>query len=324
MNLSLKTRTSGVRGPRAARTGAVATIAGLALTVMGVAGCGSNGSNASSAGSDSSGSAALPAGAVAELANRVPANLRKQGYWNVAGPLNAPPVGYVDKSGKLVGSEIEIVQAISKVLGLDAHITTPDFSAVLPGIDGGRYDAGFPDINLTTEREKVYDMISGFRGGFSVLVKPGTAPATQITTDRLSLCGLHLADVQGDIVGTEVQKIQAECKAAGKPDITYKLYPNINPSALVALQSGQTDGVMSDLVTGAYFQHEQPSKFALTPIRLMATMTGSVVKKGSPLAPLIVDAMNHLIDDGTYGKIYEKYGIAPIGIQKSELNPSTS
>src|SRR4051812_6982522 len=111
MKLSLQTRTSAARSPRAVRTG-VATLAGLALTAMAVAGCGSNGSDGKSADSGNSGSAALPTGAVAELANRVPANLRNQGYWNVAGPLNAPPVGYVDKSGKLVGSEIEIVQAI--------------------------------------------------------------------------------------------------------------------------------------------------------------------------------------------------------------------
>lgn len=312
LKVSWHAKASGARSSRGRHTGIVAT---LAIGAMVVAGCADSGSN---------GSTELPAGAVPELANQVPDNLREQGYWNVAGPLNAPPVGYVDEDSKLVGSEIEIIQAVSKVLGLEARITTPDFAAVLPGIDGGRYDAGFPNINLTAEREEVYDMISGFKGGFTVLVKPGTPAETQITTDRLSLCGLTLADVQGDIVGTEIDKIQTECEEAGKPGIDYKLYPNINPSALVALQSGQADGVMSDLVTGGYFQHEEPEKFALTPIRLMETLTGSVVKKGSPLAPVIVDAMNHIIEDGTYGEIYEEYGIAEIAIEESQLNPNTA
>jgi polar amino acid transport system substrate-binding protein len=317
---------SGTRASRVRlrRAGGARVAAAMAASVMVVAGCSAGGADDSGAETGSNGSAALPAGAVAELAERVPDDLREQGYWDVAGPLNAPPVGYVDESGELVGSEVEMVQAISKVLGLEARITTPDFSAVLPGIDSGRYDAGFPNINLTAEREEIYDMISGFQGGFTVLVKPGTPAESQITTDRLSLCGLTLADVQGDIVGTEIEKIQGECEEAGKPGIDFKLYPNINPSALVALQSGQADGVMSDLVTGGYFQHQEPEKFALTPIRLMETLTGGVFKKGSPLAPLVVDAMNHLIEEGTYGEIYEKYGISAIAIEKSELNPSTS
>jgi polar amino acid transport system substrate-binding protein len=45
-------------------------------------------------------------------------------------------------------------------------------------------------------------------------------------------------------------------------------------------------------------------------------------KKGNGLAVAAQAALNHLIEDGTYAKILDRWGLSSEAIQKSELNPA--
>lgn len=45
-------------------------------------------------------------------------------------------------------------------------------------------------------------------------------------------------------------------------------------------------------------------------------------KKANGLAVAAQAALNHLIDDGTYARILDRWGLSSEVVQKSELNPA--
>jgi polar amino acid transport system substrate-binding protein len=59
--------------------------------------------------------------------------------------------------------------------------------------------------------------------------------------------------------------------------------------------------------------------------QISSTPVGFVTAKGSPIAKALSDAVNELIADGDYAKIFAKWGVAGTDqITKSTLNPSTT
>ena len=58
--------------------------------------------------------------------------------------------------------------------------------------------------------------------------------------------------------------------------------------------------------------------------QISSTPVGFVTAKGSPLAKSISDAVNKLIADGTYQKIFDKWSVAGSGIVRSEVNPAAT
>ena len=49
---------------------------------------------------------------------------------------------------------------------------------------------------------------------------------------------------------------------------------------------------------------------------------GIAMPKGSDLAPAMQAAVQHLIDDGTYQKIVQKWGLEGGAIKQAPLNPT--
>ena len=47
-----------------------------------------------------------------------------------------------------------------------------------------------------------------------------------------------------------------------------------------------------------------------------------VVAKGSPLAKALSDAVNALIADGSYAKIFAKWGVPDTAVTSSQINPT--
>ena len=58
--------------------------------------------------------------------------------------------------------------------------------------------------------------------------------------------------------------------------------------------------------------------------QISSTPVGFVTAKGSPIAKALSDAVNKLIANGDYAKIFGKWGVGDTGITKSRINPPTT
>ena len=58
--------------------------------------------------------------------------------------------------------------------------------------------------------------------------------------------------------------------------------------------------------------------------QISSTPVGFVTAKGSPIATALSDAVNELIANGDYARIFAKWGVGGTEVSRSVLNPATT
>jgi polar amino acid transport system substrate-binding protein len=225
-----------------------------------------------------------------------------------------PPQEFFDDQGKPIGSDIEIGEEIGRRLGLQPEIVNSVFDTIIPALTGGKCDIIISAQNITAARKKQVDMITYFQAGQSFVVAKGNPQNIKTQQD---LCGKAIAAETGT---TEVdylngsndyegQGLSEQCTKAGKAKINVKTFPK-DSDALLALQGGQVDAYFADSPVAGYYTVQHPEAFELSGLTLGVAKEGISVDKGHPeLRSAVQRALSQMVNDGTYLKILQKYGL---------------
>ena len=137
-----------------------ACIAAVAVGALVLAGCASN-----KEGSGPTGSVSATVSQDTSLSSLVPAKIKSVGKLVVG--VNPPytPNEYLDPRGKVVGFDVDLLDATAKVLGLTTSYRQAEFDKIIPGITAGTYDMGMSSFTDTKEREKTVDFTDYFSAG---------------------------------------------------------------------------------------------------------------------------------------------------------------
>ncbi len=325
-------RRSHRRSVRLAAT-AAATAAALAL----LAACG--GSSGDSAGTSSDAGAkpaasggsstAIPTQDVVsavtadpKLTAELPAKVRASGTLTLGttlqpGVQGLPHAG--QDNGKDVGLDVDLRNAVAKVLGVTWKVQNGTFPTIIPGVQNGRYDVGQDNFGATKEREKVVDFATYLNDGQAFL---GSRTVSLTSVKKLTdLCGLTVATSPGSTFQQILTDGAGDCAKAGKKPYKVQYFADSAPIFL-GLANGKVD-VMFGPTLGLKYD---ATRIAGTRFlgQISTTAVGFVTARNSPIAPALRDAVNKLIADGTYAKIFAKWGVPGTGITKSELNPATT
>ncbi|MBD8556126.1 transporter substrate-binding domain-containing protein [Rhizobium sp. CFBP 8762] len=73
----------------------------------------------------------------------------------IATDATFPPFESVDSSGKLVGYDVELMQAVCDAAKLDCDIANAAWDGMIPGLIDGKYDALISQLTVTEKRRKV-------------------------------------------------------------------------------------------------------------------------------------------------------------------------
>jgi arginine/ornithine transport system substrate-binding protein len=68
-----------------------------------------------------------------------------------------PPFEYTDASGKLVGFEVDLANALCEEIKMKCNLVNVGWDALIPGLIAKKHDALMTSINITDERKKVID-----------------------------------------------------------------------------------------------------------------------------------------------------------------------
>ena len=86
-----------------------------------------------------------------------------------------PPYEYVE-SGKFVGIDVEIAEAIAKKLDMELQIEDVEFGSIIGGVVEGKYDMGMAGMTVTEERKKSVSFSMTYATGIQVIiVKDGSS-----------------------------------------------------------------------------------------------------------------------------------------------------
>ena len=302
--------------PRARRSGWAA----LAIaSVVSVAGCGSGSAPSGTASSPQQQSTASAIqSAQPSLATQLPADVANARVLTVGVAVGSPPDDYLDANHNLVGWEPELVAAAAQSLGLKADFKPASFDSLIPGLQANRYNAAIGQFGVSGAREKIIDFVTTLQSNELFAARSDSALTI---TDLTTLCGHSVATTRGSREATFAATQSQQCTARAKHPIDVQVYQDSNQAAL-ALLSKRADVFWLGATAIGYFIAQSKGQTKLVGQYLKPNPLGIALPKNSSLGKSLQQAVQHLIDDGTYAKILKKWGIENLSVTRSELNPN--
>ena len=300
------------------RVAAVVTVAG-ALTLSGCAKSSETGSSTATG----TGAAAMPSTAVTaqkvdEIAATLPGDIRDSGTLIVGVNVPYAPNEFKDADGKIIGFDVDLMNAVAATLGLTPDYREADFAKIIPSIQQGTYNVGMSSFTDTKERQKSVDFVDYFSAGILWAQRPGS------DIDPNNACGKKVA-VQATTT-EETDELPAKskkCVDAGKSEIQIVKFDG-QDAATNAVVLGQVDAMSADSPVTAYAIKQSNGKLEAAGAIADAAPYGWPVKKDSPLAQSLVKALEHLIETGDYKTIAANWGAESGMIGKPVINGATS
>jgi len=273
-----------------------------------------DGSGSASSGADSSTSAALEAAASAtassEDVSKLPADIKSKGLLTVATTDGNAPWVFFEKSGSVPsGVDADLINEAAKRLRLTVKWQNVQFTAGIPGVQGGRYDFYLSAMADSKEREKVVNFIGYSKEGSGIIVPKGN---TKHITTMKSLCGLKVSIVTGSIFPDVVKKLN-ETDCAGNDVQLSETADQTAPYLAVA--SGQADASMNTYGVSNYAFNTATggiqSKLELSPVPLFAPAIQGIAfsKDKDALMKSVGGALQEMVKDGSYQKIMDKWKV---------------
>ncbi|SCL23034.1 amino acid ABC transporter substrate-binding protein, PAAT family [Micromonospora pallida] len=281
-----------------------ATWVSVAVAAALLAGCGGADEPAAGGASDNPLNALLPEA------------IRDAGRLNVGNSPVYPPMSYLPEGTedreKRQGFDVDLARALGEKLGVTVTFVTQEYEQYIPSLATGRIDLIQSAMQDLESRRETVDFVDYYTTGPQLFTRADKA--AQFPTEA-DVCGQKVAVDSGD---TGYRNALAEfnakvCAPAGKPP-TQELTTNGTADALLQLQQGRADVSIRGAESIRYVTKEQePGKYALIGKPIAEIPVGIGVKKGNTeLRDAVAAALKTLIEDGTYAKIGEKWGLADI------------
>jgi len=261
------------------------------------------------------------------IAAQLPAAVRQAGVVRFATSVGStPPSAYYAEDNKTVqGQDIDIAEAVAKVLGIRIEREVASFEAILPALTSGKYEVGTGNFGVTEARKKTIDFVTYVNDGQGFAVRkddsrfaPGGADNPIQVKSLTQLCGLKIGTGTGTTFEATLEREKHVCPDAGKPEYQVLSFSE-NAAIFLGLQQQHIDVVMSTINGLRYATTQQPNLRFLNEFKRLDV--GFAFKKGSELTPAFQSAVNKLIEDGTYRAILAKWGTEGSSIPKSQVSP---
>ncbi|WP_245615893.1 transporter substrate-binding domain-containing protein [Andreprevotia chitinilytica] len=221
--------------------------------------------------------------------------VKQRGTLKVALEGTYPPFNYKENN-QLAGFEVELAQALAQKLGVKVEFTTSEWSAILAGLQAGKYDVVINQVGITDKRKETFDFSEPYTISSPQLIIRKDEKRTFKSLDDLKGKKLGLGQ------GTNFADL---AKAVGGIDV--KTYPGAQ-EYLQDLALGRIDAALNDSLLIPYIVKK--TKLPLKP----GAPVGELEKSGIPFAkgnPKFKTALNKALADleadGTFAKISTKW-----------------
>jgi polar amino acid transport system substrate-binding protein len=308
--------------------------AGLTFTALLLAACGSSATTSSSAG----GSAVAAPTEQQSIAAEVPASIKGSPVQIATDATYAPNEFINPQTGTIVGWDIDLGNALCKVMGLVCtfnNVTFDDIIAQLkastPGeVAGGdkpRYQFSISSWSPTVKREMSgIDFVTYYQAGEAWLVTPSgvkIATASDMCSHKVAVESgtVEESDAWGfmgkQVGGTAISGDTDHCPSG--QDITVDSFQT-QTQADQALLSGRDDIGWLDQPVADYQVKQENGKLKIAGSPCSVAPYGIAIVNGNPLEKALQDAVKYLIDHGFYTGILNNWGVKDGAIASSAVS----
>jgi cystine transport system substrate-binding protein len=262
------------------RTLSIAVVAAAAIVLSGC-----------SAGTTTSASTTSTTAATGALAK-----VQKAGVLTFATEGTYRPFSYHDGgSGKLIGYDVEVAEAVAKQLGVKAKFEETQWDAIFAGLEAHRFDVIANQVSITPEREAKYEFSTPYTVSTGVIVDKSSNDKIHSFAD---LKGVTVAQSLTSSFYTLAQQNGADIQAvAGWAE------------AVANVRNGRVEATINDKLTWLdYKKQGQADGLKVAAESPDTSKSAFAFAKGSETLVKAVDkALDALRADGTLAKISDKY-----------------
>lgn len=256
-----------------------------------------------------------------ELHALLPETFKSVGVLSLGSNPSSPPFGFYGEDGRSIeGREIDVMSAVTRKLGLEPQwYDVGGFDNLIPGLTTGRYDAVLSNIHVTEDRLERVDFVNFFNTNRLGLVVPAGSveePYTQFS----QLCGKTVAAGSGTTNAFMLEEASERCVADGHSPIDIPLFPD-RASGVQSVISGRSPAFFGPYEGLAYQAVATGGKLEIGGVfEVPANHVGIGLPKDSPLTEPVRQAVNALIEDGTYAQILDKWDVSHGAITEAYSN----
>ena len=223
--------------------------------------------------------------------------LYKEGVLTVATDKPAYPPWFEGNPENYSGFEGEVANEVAERMDLPIEwVVEPFPKSYAPGSKD--YDFDINQITITPERERAVDFSDGYFDNAQGVLALKDSPAA----DAQSISDLK--DVKfGAVVGTTgLDFINESIQPSEEP----KIYDTTN-DAKSALDSGQVDAFVTDLVTTVYLRDFEIKNSVVVGKYPRNEQFGMLFEEGNPLVGCVNQVLAQMKEDGTLQRLEEKF-----------------
>lgn len=220
--------------------------------------------------------------------------IMEKGVMRIAMSGAYPPFNFVNEQNEVVGFDPAIGAEIARRMGIKVEIVTTAWDGIIGGLLANKYDAIVGSMSITEERDKVVDFVGPY---YTTKRAIFTKPDSGITS---------VSQLGDATVGVTLGETHEEwARDQGYSVRTYKGLPEL----LLELENGRVDVIVNDSIAAILAMKEIGQEFTMLPdLETDAIGAGIAIREGNPkLAAAMQDALDAMMQDGTYVKIAEKW-----------------
>lgn len=213
------------------------------------------------------------------------------------------PFAFVDGSGKLVGLEIDLGNAICERIQVECEWQNVPWDGLFTSLDAGKFDAVMAGVTITEERKQRFTFSTPY---FADAVSLVTAKGSGLAVTPEALTGKTVGTLSGTAVSSFIKTHWS--------DTDRREYPSWD-EAWVDLTAGRIDAILgykSQLVTTYLSKPENAVAYEIVGNLDDPNFTApefAVVfnKDNHPFLPKVDEALASLRADGTFDQVIKKY-----------------
>jgi polar amino acid transport system substrate-binding protein len=262
---------------------------------------------------------ALVAGTtLAAQAQTLPERITKTKTIKIAVNAIYPPMEYKDpESGKLIGFDVDLGNALAKELGVTLEWQEAAFEQLIPSLQTGRVDMILSGLNDRPARRETMDFVDYLNSG----VQFYTLASRSTVNQPLDLCGKTVGTSRSTAFPAEIKTwSDANCVAAGKPAITVEGTSD-NAAARAQLKQERFEGGAQGSETVPYAMTLEPGVYKPLGAPFGGAQQGiAFAKADTQLRDAVLTAFKKLIADGTYASIVAKWKLQASAVKQAAVN----
>lgn len=207
-----------------------------------------------------------------------------------------PPMGFTDGSGKLVGFDIDMAQAVCDRLGITLVTKAIEWERKDEYLNSGEIDCIWSGMSVTPARAEAMCLSDPYMQNELIFLVPRSSDV------RLPL------DLKGKTVGVQFGSTAQEALEASELYADISVVYDADIALIQKLSDGKLDAVLIDSIFAYYFLNTDNAPFYVLSDSLGEEGYAIGFRKGDQaLRDKVQEIINELATDGTLGEISKKW-----------------